>query len=79
MDFILKTYLYGPVSDAAIIRKATVYESLGDYNEHRRNLRIDVTPRALTDQDGDNDVDVNDDALLMPDDDFGFNEGITLL
>lgn len=79
LDFILKTYLYGPVSDAAIIRKATVYESLGDYNEHRRNLKIDITPRALTDQDNDNDIDNNDDALLMPDDDFGFNEGITLL
>jgi hypothetical protein len=79
LDFILKTYLYGPASDAAIIRKATVYESLGDYNEHRRNLRIDVTPRALTDLDGDNDIDVDDDALVMPDDDFGFNEGITLL
>jgi len=79
LDFTLKTYMYGPVTDAEIIRKATVFETLGDYNEHRRAVRYDVTPRALTDQDGDNDVDSADDLLLMPGDDFGFNEGITLL
>jgi hypothetical protein len=79
LSFTLKTYMYGPVTDAQIIRKATVFETLGDYQEHRRAVRYDVTPRALTDQDGDNDVDSADDALLMPDDDFGFNEGITLL
>lgn len=79
LRFTLKTYLYGPVSDAALIRKATVFESLGDFNQHRRTLRYDVTPAALQDMDGDNDVDTADDALVMPDDDFGFNEGITLL
>lgn len=79
LDFTLKTYMYGPVSDAQIIRKATVFETLGDIQEHRRALRYDVTPRALTDQDGDNDVDAADDLLLMPGDDFGFNEGIELL
>jgi hypothetical protein len=79
LSFTLKTYMYGPVTDAQIIRKATVFETLGDYQEHRRAVRYDVTPRALTDQDGDSDVDAADDALLMPDDDFGFNEGITLL
>jgi hypothetical protein len=79
LDFTLKTYMYGPVSDAQIIRKATVFETLGDFNEHKRALRYDVTPKALTDQDGDNDIDTNDDLLLMPGDDFGFNEGITLL
>lgn len=79
LRFTLKTYLYGPVSDAALIRKATVFENLGDFNQHRRTLRYDVTPAALQDMDGDNDVDTADDALVMPDDDFGFNEGITLL
>jgi len=79
LDFILKTYLYGPVSDAAIIRKATVYESLGDFQQHRKNLKIDVTPRALTDKNNDGQINDADSALLMPDDDFGFNEGITLL
>lgn len=79
LDFTLKTYLYGPVSDAALIRKATVFESLGDFNEHRRVLRYDVTPDALTDINNDGQIDAADDALLMPDDDFGFNEGIELL
>jgi len=79
LSFTLKTYMYGPVTDAQIIRKATVFETLGDFQQHRRSVRYDVTPKALTDQDGDNDVDTADDALLMPDDDFGFNEGITLL
>ena len=79
LRFTLKTYLYGPVSDAALIRKATVFESLGDFNQHRRVLRYDVTPESLIDRDGDNDIDAADDALVMPDDDFGFNEGITLL
>ena len=79
LNFTLKTYMYGPVSDSQIIRKATVFESLGDFNEHKRTLRYDVTPRALDDQDNDGDIDATDDSLLMPDDDFGFNEGITLL
>lgn len=79
LDFTLKTYLYGPVTDAALIRKATVYESLGDISQHRRVLRYDVTPESLVDRDNDGDIDNADNALLMPDDDFGFNEGITLL
>lgn len=79
LDFTLKTYMYGPVSNAEIIRKATVFETLGDFQEHKRAVRYDATPKALTDQDGDSDVDNNDSLLLTPDDDFGFNEGITLL
>ena len=79
LNFTLKTYMYGPVSNAEIIRKATIFESLGDYNEHKRTVRYDTTPRALADMDGDGDIDNTDNSLLMPDDDFGFNEGITLL
>jgi hypothetical protein len=79
LTFTLKTYMYGPVSDADLIRKATVFESLGDFNQHRRALKYEITPAATEDMDGDSDVDAADDALVMPDDDFGFNEGITLL
>lgn len=79
LRFTLKTYLYGPVSDAAIIRKATVFESIGDFNQHRRVLKYEVSPEATEDMNGDNVIDASDDALLMPDDDFGFNEGIELL
>jgi hypothetical protein len=56
-----------------------VFESLGDFNEHRRVLRYDVSPAALEDLNDDGVIDSADDALLMPDDDFGFNEGIELL
>lgn len=79
LDFTLKTYMYGPVSDAAIIKKATVFENLGDFNQHRRVLRYDVTPEALEDLNSDGVINQLDDELLMPDDDFGFNEGIELL
>lgn len=79
LQFTAKTYVYGPVSDAALIRKATVYESLGDYQQHRRTLRYDVEPKALTDINSDGVVDSADDALIMPDDDFGFSEGYTFL
>ena len=79
LNFTLKTYMYGPVTNASVIRKATVFETLGDLQEHRRNLRYDVTPRALEDLNNDNVIDSLDDALLMPGDDFGFNEGIELL
>jgi hypothetical protein len=79
LDFTLKTYMYGPVSDAQIIRKATVFETLGDFNEHKRALRYDVTPRALEDLNDDDVINSTDDAFLMPGDDFGFNEGIELL
>ena len=79
LDFTAKTYLYGPVTQSEIIRKATVYERLGDLQQSRRVLRYDVSAQALADQDGDGDIDSTDNSLLMPDDDFGFNEGITLL
>lgn len=79
LSFTAKTYLYGPVTQSEIIRKATVYESLGDLQQSRRVLRYDVSAQALEDKDGDGDIDSTDNSLLMPDDDFGFNEGIELL
>jgi hypothetical protein len=79
LTFTAKTYLYGPVTQSEIIRKATVYERLGDLQQSRRTLRYDVSAQALEDMDGDGDIDSTDNSLLMPDDDFGFNEGITLL
>ena len=79
LDFTAKTYLYGPVTKSEIIRKATVFESLGDLQQHRRALRYDVSAQALTDMNDDGVIDSTDNSLLMPDDDFGFNEGIELL
>ena len=79
LDFTLKTYMYGPVNEAAIIRKATVFENLGDFEQHKRILRYDVTPAALEDMNNNGVINAADDLLVMPGDDFGFNEGITLL
>ena len=79
LQFTVKSYVYGPVTDAAIIRKATVFESIGDFQEHKRTLRYDVEAQALEDQNNDGVINAADNALLVADDDFGFNEGITLL
>jgi hypothetical protein len=79
LEFTLKTYFYGPVSNAEIIRKATVFESIGDLDQHKRTIKYTVEPNAITDLNDDGIVDNLDDALLMPGDDFGFNEGIEIL
>ena len=79
LNFTLKTYFYGPVTNAEIIRKATVFESIGDLDQHKRTIKYTVEPEALTDQNDDGIINNVDDALLMPGDDFGFNEGIEIL
>ena len=79
LGFTAKSYVYGPFNQADVIRKAIIYESIGDLNNNRRNSALNYTPKALTDQDGDGDVDAVDDLLLTAEDDFGFNEGIELL
>jgi len=76
LNFTAKSYIYGPFNQAGIIRKATVYESVGDLNQSRRNAAYSYTPKALEDINDDGVIDNLDDALVMPDDDFGFNEGV---
>lgn len=76
LTFTAKSYIYGPFNQAGIIRKATIYESVGDLNQSRRNAAYSYTPKALEDINDDGVIDTLDDALVMPDDDFGFNEGI---
>ena len=79
LNFTAKTYFYGPYSQSDIIKKATIIETIGDLNVSRRTIERTYTPKALTDLDGDGDIDAADDALLTADDDFGFNEGIEFL
>lgn len=79
LSFTAKSYIYGPFNQADIIRKAMVYETVGDLNENKRNAKFTYTPKALEDNNGDDVIDGADDLLVMPDDDFGFNEGIELL
>lgn len=78
LNFSAKTYIYGPFNQASIIRKAIVYESLGDFNQSRRNASFTYSPKALEDMNNDNVINQLDDALIMPDDDFGFNTDVDL-
>lgn len=79
LNFVAKSYIYGPFNQADVIRKAIIYETVGDLNENKRNARFTYTPKALVDNDGDGDIDAADNALVTPDDDFGFNGEIDLL
>ncbi len=79
LEFTAKSYLYGPVVNADIIRKAIVDTSLGNLAVHKRSIRYTVQPEALTDINNDGLINNTDTLLLTADDDFGFNEGITLL
>lgn len=79
LNFTAKSYVYGPFNQADIIRKAIIFETVGDLQENRRNAKFTYTPKALYDKDGDGDVDAVDDLLLTADDDFGFNGEIDLL
>ena len=79
MTFTAKTYFYGPYTQSDVIRKAIVYETVGDLEISRRNIERTYSPKAKTDINNDGQIDAADDALLTADDDFGFNEGITYL
>jgi hypothetical protein len=79
LNFTAKSYIYGPFNQADIIKKAIVYETLGDNDTNRRNARFTYTPKALEDKNSDGVIDEVDDALILSTDDFGFNEGIDLL
>ena len=50
---------------------------IGDRDTNARAMEYNVTPKALEDKNNDGTINAADDALLQPDDDFGFNEGIT--
>ena len=53
LDFTVKTYLYGPVTESATIKKAiTDMYTKVDVNKAPREVRYTVTPTALQDRDG---------------------------
>jgi hypothetical protein len=76
LRFTAKTYLYGPISSGDIIKKSIANINIGDKVTNARILKYQVQPEAISDQDGDSDIDAVDTALLTAEDDFGFNEGI---
>jgi hypothetical protein len=79
LQFTAKTYLYGPIVNADLIRKSIVDVAVGNLAQHKRTVRYTAEPEALEDINNDGIIDNADTLLLNPDDDFGFNEGITLL
>jgi hypothetical protein len=78
LRFTAKTYYYGPYSTSDIIKKAIIHETVGDAAVSRRTITRTYTPVATSDLDGDGDIDNADTAIITADDDFGFNEGITI-
>lgn len=79
LNFVAKSYIYGPFNQADVIKKAIVYETVGGFDQNKRHAKFTYTPKALEDNDGDGDIDAADDALVISTDDFGFNEGIEIL
>ena len=79
LTFTAKSYVYGPFDQASVIKKAIVYEGIGNTAVQTRNTKLTYTPKALEDKNSDGVINELDDALLTSGDDFGFNEGIELL
>ena len=79
LNFTAKSYIYGPYTNTGIIRKATIYESVGDLAQSRRSAAYSYSPKALEDKNSDGVINAADDELIISTDDFGFNEGIEIL
>ena len=77
LNFTAKTYLFGPIADSSdgLIRKVQV-DMYTDTNTRtaKREMRYTVEPVAKVDKNNDGVVDAADTPLLMPGDNFGFDE-----
>ena len=77
LQFTAKTYLFGPIADSSdgLIRKVQVdmYSST-DRAAAKREMRYTVTPTAKEDKNNDGVINQADHDLLMPGDNFGFDE-----
>ena len=77
LNFTAKTYLFGPIADSSdgLIRKVQV-DMYADTNRTtaRREMRYTVEPIAKVDKNDDGVIDAADKPLLMPGDNFGFDE-----
>ena len=77
LNFTAKTYLFGPIADSSdgLIRKVQVdmYSST-DRSIAKREMRYTVEPVAKVDKNNDGVIDAADKPLLMPGDNFGFDE-----
>jgi hypothetical protein len=78
ITFTMKTYIYGPTTDVGLIKKAITKEyTTTDVTVPGRYRQYEVTPEALEDKNNDGVIDAIDDDLLLPGDDFGFNETVS--
>jgi hypothetical protein len=78
-NFTMKTHLFGPIADStdALIKKVQVdYYTSIDKQNAKREMRYTATPKALKDYNDDGLINQADDPLIIPGDDFGFNEGL---
>ena len=77
LNFTAKTYLFGPIADSSdgLIRKVQV-DMYADTNRAtaKREMRYTVEPIAKVDKNNDGVIDAADKPLLMPGDNFGFDE-----
>ena len=77
LNFTAKTYLFGPIADSSdgLIRKVQV-DMYADTNRAtaKREMRYTVEPIAKVDKNNDGVIDSADKPLLMPGDNFGFDE-----
>ena len=77
LNFTAKTYLFGPIADSSdgLIRKVQV-DMYADTNRAtaKREMRYTVEPVAKVDKNNDGVIDSADKPLLMPGDNFGFDE-----
>jgi len=77
LNFTAKTYLFGAIADSSdgLIRKVQVdmYTST-DVATAKREMRYTVTPTAKVDKNNDGVIDASDTPLLVPGDNFGFDE-----
>ena len=77
LSFMAKTYLFGPIADSSdgLIRKVQVDMYTGtDVQTAKREMRYTVTPVAKKDKNNDGVIDSVDNSLLVPGDNFGFDE-----
>ena len=67
LNFTARSYIYGPFTKSGVIKKATVYEAVGDKNDSpaNRNTKLTFTPKALEDKNQDGVIDAQDDALVI--------------
>lgn len=77
--FTAKAYLFGPVATSTddLIKKVQIdYYTSTDTLNAKREVRYTATPKALKDYNDDGLVNSGDDPLIIPGDDFGFNEEV---